>query len=377
MFTGIVLQLFFVSIIVQLLYVFFIFRRAVGLSQEHQETEIAERKKVSVVICARNEGHNLYKNLSAILKQQYLDTKRQPNFEVVVVNDASIDDTVKVLAHYKEFFKNLVVVQLESKKGTDSHYGKKYCIKKGVEAAKGDFILFTDADCKPTGYDWLENMTAPLHNGKQFALGYAGYYRTSGLLNAFVRWETLHTFVQYSSYALAGIPYMGVGRNLACTKEIFLAIKDAETWNKSLSGDDDLLVNIAATGRNTAVVGCKRAFTYTDAKTSLKEYMAQKQRHLSVGKLYNTRSKILLGIYATSHALLWLSFILLLAFRVHFVLLPMLLRCATYWTVWFLTAAKVNEEREYYLFPLFDIGWVVYNFVFSPYIFWKTIKNWK
>src|SRR6185312_16266737 len=100
--------------------------------------------------------------------------------------------------------------------------GKKFALSYGVVYAKNDWLLLTDADCAPTSNRWLEQMVAPLAAGKEIVAGYGGYNKTWGLLNAFIRWETLHTFLQYSAYSLAGKPYMAVGRNLACTKDILL-----------------------------------------------------------------------------------------------------------------------------------------------------------
>ncbi len=221
-------------------------------------------------------------------------------------------------------------------------------------------------------------MIAALANGKEIVAAYGGYYKTTGLLNAFIRLETLHTFLQYSTYALAGKPYMAVGRNLACTRAVLQQAQQSEIWNALPSGDDDLLVSIMGNADNIAIVCNEAAFTYSDAKTTWSDWIKQKQRHLSTGKYYKGDIKLLLGGYAASHAAMWLCFFVLLYTHCWAgVVAVMAVRCFIYWLLWTVTAYRLKEKKLIYLFPFFDIAWMVYNFAFLPYITWKNKKHWK
>ena len=171
---------------------------------------------------------------------------------------------------------------------------------------------------------------------------------------------------------------MAVGRNLACTKDIWLRAQQSEVWHALPSGDDDLLVSIGGTPDNVAVVFAKSAFTYSEAKATWAAWIKQKQRHLSTGKYYKNDIKLFLADYAASHTAMWIGFtILLFSAQWKMALLLVTARCLIYWTLWFVTARKVNEKKLVYLSPLFDLGWMVYNFAFLPYITWKNKKNWK
>jgi len=338
---------------------------------------IEERQPVSIIICAKNEATNLKKNLPAILKQRYNNEAGLPLYEVIVVNDASTDDTEQVLSALELQYDHLWDIVIPQGITRDLQ-GKKFALNKGISYANNSWLLLTDADCAPASDQWLALMTGPLSKGKEIVAGYGGYRATGGILNAFIRWETLHTFLQYSTYSLAGRPYMGVGRNMACTKDIIERAAVDDIWNKVPSGDDDLLVAIAGNANNTAIVADKNAFTITDGKNNFREWMAQKRRHLSTGKYYREETKWLLGLYGGSHALLWLCFFPLLAlYQWKALLVVMSIRCVVYWFIWFVTAIKIREQRLLFLFPLFDIGWMVYNFAFFPYITWKNKKNWK
>ncbi|HXS37642.1 MAG TPA: glycosyltransferase [Flavipsychrobacter sp.] len=342
-----------------------------------KETAIAKKHPVSIIICAKNEAQNLKQNLPAILAQRYTNEAGKPLFEVIVVNDASYDDTEQVLRALEMQYDNLWDVTI-SPDAERTLKGKKFALSKGIAHSGYDRLLLIDADCKPSSDEWLGHMIQPLGNGKEIVAGYGGYYTNKGLLNAFIRWETIHTFLQYSTYALAGKPYMAVGRNMACTKEVILKAQQSEIWNALPSGDDDLLVNIVANGENMAIVSDKKAFTYSTAKTTWKEWMAQKQRHLSTGKYYKESTKALLGVYGLSHTIMWLLFfVLLFTNNQDIALYAMLIRCFIYWGIWTVAANKLNEKKIIIFFPLFDIGWLIYNFVFSPYIIWKNKKQWK
>lgn len=330
---------------------------------------------VSVIICAKNEARCLEQNLPAILAQRYTNEAGKTMYEVIVVNDASTDDTATVLQAMEQRYDNLWTVHLEAT-AARPFKGKKYALAQGVKYAANATLLFTDADCIPADEYWLQNMVAPMRAGKEIVVGYGCYANTAGLLNAFTRWETMHSFLQGATYTLAGLPYMAVGRNMACTKDIFIQAAASETWNAVPSGDDDLLMAIAATAGNTAVVYNSHSYTTTIAKTSWQEWLLQKQRHMSTGKYYKGRIKTLLGIYAISHAFIWLFFFVLIAMGNWKVsLLLMSLRCLLYWAIMAITSRKLKEALLFSL-PFFDLGWMLYNFVLSPYIIFKNKTRW-
>lgn len=361
---------FFAAIAIQCGYAFYFFTRIYVLPSKRdypQEHNIP----VSIIICAKNEAHNLAENLPSILTQTYL------HYEVIVVDDASTDNTPSVLATFKKNYNNLQVVTITTNEPR-KFKGKKFALSKGVAVAQHEHLLLTDADCKPASENWIQKMAAPFHNNKEIACGYGGYYHHVGLLNAFIRWETMHTFLQYATYTLAGKPYMGVGRNMATTKTMFSKAQSSSAWNELASGDDDLLVQASDNPRKIAIVAHKDAFTMSEAKANWAEWLKQKQRHISTGKYYHSRTKLLLGVYAISHALCWVLFFALVSwsyFSMVFILF--FLRCFLYWTIWQSTAAKLRDKKLWLWIPLCDFGWALYNIILSPFIFWKNKTQWK
>ena len=196
-----------VVVIQAIFYIFFFARFTVLKQEEKSQKNIA----VSVLICAKNEAENLRSFLPLIINQDY------PSFEIVLINDASHDNTLGVMEQFASQHENIKIVNV---KNNEAFWGnKKYALTLGIKASKNEFLLFTDADCKPVSKHWIRNMSSHFSHGKQLVLGYSGYSKIkNSLLNKLIRFETLVTAMQYFSFAKLGIPYMGVGRNLAYAK---------------------------------------------------------------------------------------------------------------------------------------------------------------
>ncbi|TNF28665.1 MAG: glycosyltransferase [Bacteroidetes bacterium] len=298
----IVAGIFVSSLLIQLFYALFFFLRLALYRPEQLENG---HVPVSVIICAWNEEENLKKNLQSILEQDH------PEFEVIVVNDHSLDETDLLLQSWQQRYPHLRVINLSRENARIR--GKKFAISLGIKGARFDHMLFTDADCRPTSNKWLRYMTAQLHNNKQLVLGYGGFEKRPGLMNMFYRYESVHIAMQYFSYALAGVPYMGVGRNLAYRKELFFQTKGFIKHRHISSGDDDLLVNEVATARNTAIEVRTEAHTMSEAPESWSAWWRQKRRHLSTGSYYRLSTKIFLGLFTLSHLLFYVSLFVVLS----------------------------------------------------------------
>lgn len=253
---------------------------------------------VSLIVCAKNEAENLKENIPLWLQQDH------PNFEIILTNDASIDNTLEVMESFANKDPRIQIVNVEN---NEAFWGsKKYALTLGIKRAKNKRMLFTDADCHPSSKQWLRNMTSHFTIQKQLVLGYGAYKKKPGILNALIRYETFLTAVQYFSYAKAGIPYMGVGRNLGYTGDLYYGNNGFMSHMKVPSGDDDLFVNEAATKENTAICYHPDAFTYSKPKESWKAWRLQKKRHISTAKFYKTEHKLLLGTYYLFNLLFWL-----------------------------------------------------------------------
>jgi len=119
-----------------------------------KENEPAFSEPVSVIICAKDEYKNLKLFLPKFLNQSY------NQFEIIVVNDNSVDLTKNFLNEQAKLYKHLKVIHLEEDTGSK---GKKYAVTKGIEAAENDCLLFSDADCYPVSENWIKEMVPILY----------------------------------------------------------------------------------------------------------------------------------------------------------------------------------------------------------------------
>ena len=262
------------------------------------ETKIVEYYPVSIIICAKNEAKNLKQNIPLWLEQDH------PNFEIILTNDASIDDSLKIMQDFAITDSRIQIVDV---KNNEAFWGsKKYALTLGIKRANNKRLIFTDADCRPASKQWLGIMASHFSKQKQLILGYGAYEKKPGILNKLIRYETLLTAVQYFSYAKAGIPYMGVGRNLGYTSQLYYNNNGFMSHIKVASGDDDLFVNEVATSKNTSICFEEDAFTYSEPKKSWKEWKTQKKRHISTSSLYKPKHKFLLGTHYFFNLLFWI-----------------------------------------------------------------------
>jgi poly-beta-1,6-N-acetyl-D-glucosamine synthase len=238
---------------------------------------------VSVIICARNEEENLRDFLPRILSQNH------PDYEVIVVNDCSWDNTENVIDAFAEKHPNLRKTTIKE----DRYYkhGKKFAMLVGIKAAKNDHLIFTDADCYPNSDQWLSGMASGFTGQRQIVLGYGAYAKEESFLNRLIRFDSFTIAVQYLSAAIRRRPYMGVGRNLGYTSSLFFAQRGFSKHYHINSGDDDLFVNHAATGENTNVCVNESCITYSKAESTFKNWRLQKARHLTTSPLYTARTK--------------------------------------------------------------------------------------
>ena len=267
-----------------------------GVQEESVISKPEVKPGVSVVVCARNEADNLHHYLQALCCQKY------PEFEVIVVNDGSEDQTQTVLEHYTQLFRNLRLTFVPNDAWVRS--SKKLALTLAAKAAKYDYLLLTDADCRPESPYWIEEMMKGFCSEEtEVVLGYGGYFEEPKTINRLIQYDTVTSAMTYLGFAMSGHPYMGVGRNLAYRKSTFFQNHGFAGQLGQRAGDDDLFVNKIATKRNTEVVLTPNSYTWSIPKRTYAEWRIQKYRHLSVSPAYKTSTKLRLALEPTVRGL--------------------------------------------------------------------------
>ena len=366
-----VLILFLVFSLSLLCYYFCLFFKF--LKFQNKERKNTTPLPVSVIICAQDEAENLRKFLPEIYAQNH------PDFEVILVNDRSIDDTFDVMKEFEETYPHKTKL-VNVPRSNDSRLmgNKKYALTLGIKASKNNILLFTDADCQPAGNNWIEWMTKYFNSGKQIVLGYGKYAKKSGFLNKLIRFETLQTALQYFSYALKGMPYMGVGRNLAYTKDLFMQNNGFYSHLDIMSGDDDLFVNETATSENTAICVHPESFSISQPKQTWKSYIHQKRRHISTASHYKAKHRNLLGWYYVSLLGFWLTAVVLLLTQSYWqiVLGMIFVRLLTAWYINHKTNQKLKEPGLTAWFPVLEISLLLFQLLIFVLNLFKKPSRW-
>ncbi|HET7178729.1 MAG TPA: glycosyltransferase [Chryseosolibacter sp.] len=322
---------------------------------------------VSVVVCAHDEVDNLKELVPLLLAQDY------PEFEVIIVNDRSNDGTFDYLLEETKLHPRLRMVDIKTT--PERVNGKKYGLTLGIRAATHEWILLTDADCRPRSNRWIHAMSAHFAEGTSFVLGFSPYLHRNGFVNLFVRFETLVTALQYFAFGWMKNPYMGVGRNMAYRKSLFLDQKGFNNFLHVTGGDDDLFVNMHARGRNTKLEIRADSQVYSLPKTTWKTFYQQKVRHLSVGKRYRFQHRFLLGLFGASWIVSWMAWITLviwvLALRgmeawrgteIYLVVAPFVLRSILLLLLFRALLKKAALGFALWTLPVLDLVYAIYYF---------------
>lgn len=357
------------GLFVQLVYYTVVFSRLAFYKSKQVVQE--ELPPVSIIIAARNEYKNLEKNLKFILEQDY------PNFEVVVVNDCSWDDSQNLLEYFQEQYPNLKVCELVEQEKYPT--GKKFALTIGIKAAQYNQLFFTDADCVPAGRNWLRLMQEAFTPGKEIVLGYSPYRKKNSLLNIFIRFESIMTATFYLSAALGKHAFMGVGRNLAYSRDLFFRHKGFAKHQHILSGDDDLFVNETSNSTNVAIQLDPESFVWTEPKKNYEEWSRQKSRHISTGKFYRLKDQFFLGGYYFSQLLFYVTLMMLviLGFNWQILLGNYLLRWIVQTGISYPIFKKLKAMQLIWVLPVLDLLFLFYIYLFGlTGLFTRQRKIW-
>lgn len=365
------------SVLVQLAYAAYYFW-PFALRRPAEEVEPApaheQAHPVSIVVAARNALEPLRQLLPRLLEQDYA------RFEVVLVDDRSDDDTGLYAQQLTQYYPHVRLVTVG--RTPEGLSPKKYALTLGIKVARYPYLLFTDADCLPASNQWLRHMARGFDQGADLVLGYSPHADTGSLLNRLIRYETLLTGLQYLSFAERGQPYMGVGRNLAYSRETFFATKGFASHIRALSGDDDLLVQDAVQlGRHAAVVTAAAAQTVSQAPDTWGQWWRQKRRHLSAGPRYRFSDRVRIGTFILANGLFYVGSLAAIVMpEPEWVALAAVwaLRTSSVVATYAQASRRLHDRQPWWLFPVLDAGYFfAYSLLTASLVLNRNPSRWK
>ena len=358
----IILLCFGITFIIQLIYHWCVFSKLAFHKKKSREKSDDQLEPVSVVVCARDAYEYLQDLVPVLLTQDY------PDYEIVIVNDCSEDETEEWLKDLEHRETKIKPVQL--RQHLNFFNGKKFPLSMGIKSAKNDLIVLTDVNCLPTNSQWLRSVVNGYGNNTEVLIGYSPYMNKKGLFNKIMRFDTVQYAMQYLSAALNKHPYMGIGTNLSYRKDLFYRNKGFTSHYTTSVGDDDLFISQVAKGKNTEVLIDAENAILTTPPHKFGMWAHIKSSRYSTIPQYDTKAKFSSALFTWSHFLFYASFIALLILKPAFTLsigavyyIPILtffflLRYGTQMIIYHGTTKRLGEKG---LLP----GLILYDLLFA------------
>ena len=246
---------------------------------------------ISVVLTAMNDSAWLKENLVYLLEQDY------PDFEIVVVDYISQDDTQFVLKLLSDYYPNLKIVSFKGdqtlKEDVNLFQGKKYPLSIGIKCAKNDILLLADPDCIPQNPHWLHGMVEGYQKtGTQIVAGYCGITRTKTPLGWLQQYDNLAYSAHYLGSILLGHPYTASGRNLSYRRSFFFQQGGFISHYDVADGADDLFVYQNARKDNIAISIEPQACLAADPYRTFGQWHESRRRRVATRNRHSLASRL-------------------------------------------------------------------------------------
>lgn len=318
--------------------------------------------KVSVVVAARNEEHNLKNCLNSLLSQTYPKKLTQ----LIVIDDRSTDDTPNIIKRFNGE-PNVDTIKISDfQKGVSP---KKAALNEGITRAKGELILTTDADCIPP-HDWLTQTAALFHDDIGLVAGPAPFSEGNSLWSKLLCLDNFATAFVAAGAAGWNIGVTCTGRNLAYRKSVFEQVHGFEQINHSLSGDDDLFLQTVKKQTNWRInysLNPSTAVTSASVET-FSGYISQRRRHVSASKHYSKPIQANYILFNLANLVLF-GFIILSMFYQEYLFLAahlFVIKLSLDFLGLYLIVKKFDKQHLLYFFPLWEIFFLINQAVISP-----------
>jgi glycosyltransferase involved in cell wall biosynthesis len=337
-----------------------------------QQTITPKKIPVSVIVCIKNNIEAVQRLIPALAEQQY------PDFEIVLVDNASQDETIDILEAFEKQYHNVKLVKVENNEAFWAN--KKYALTLGIKAASKDYLLFIDVNCMPASNEWIASMASQFTLSKTIILGYSAFAKKkNSFLNKLIRFDGLMAATQYFAWMRAGRPFTGNGRNLAYKKDEFFNRNGYINHIKIRTGEDALFINEAATKKNTAICYTPQSITFRESKKTFKQWVRDKRKRAYAAHFFKSFDKLQLNTFYMLQILFIVLAITLaiLQYNWMFLVPVIVVRYIVAWVTLAQSAKRLNEKDAVYWYPVMEIMVIftqLYAYIanlFSKPVHWK------
>ena len=311
----------------------------------------------SIIVAAKNEENNISSLISALKNLNY----PEENYEVIIVDDNSNDDTFHLAKKLTNGLGNFTVISAINNK----YEKKRGALDYGISLAKYSNITITDADCVPEA-NWLLCLSPKFNAGCDFVFGIAPFYQTNKLVNKVSCYENLRNSLLAISAANFGLAYTASARNFGFKKDAFEKLGGYKNTTDTISGDDDLLLREAVKkGMKVFTLTSPGSYVYSETKITFREYFSQRARHTQTSFHYPFKQKLFLAVWH----LMNLAFVFSPAFIFinKIFILPFIIK-----VIFDTATAKIYQRKFGYRFLLFEV--IYLQFVYEVFLIVHFIK---
>jgi len=340
------------------------------LKKEKKNTHSEKTEPVSIVICAKNEGYYLQENLPGFLEQEY------PDFELIVVNDGSDDNTETVIAQHQLRYPNLrtTKIPLDDK----FYHNKKLVLSIGIKAAKNEKIVFTNIRSKASSNRWLQKFINSWDKGVQ--LGYVNFENKKGFLYNFFKFDLLTKYIKDTSFASSGKAHSGNGDNLGYKKSEFFANKGFIKHSHFEAGHDHLMVLQLSRFSGTSACIQSEAKINLSPENTFNQWVKINRHYYNCRKYLPLKLRLQIDLEPISKLFFFVAFIYALLFThlYFFLAIIYLTRIILLGSFFKISTSHLKEKNLFlysYLYDIFVLFSKIYflctNFIFSKNNQWK------
>lgn len=364
-----ILCFFILIVTIQFFYYIFIFGK---FSFSESQKNNLNRISISVIVCAKNEAENVSRLIPLLAQQNY------PNFEIILIDNASSDNTLEIFEEFEKEYPNIRLVKV---KNNEAFWGnKKYALTLGIKTAKNDYLLFLNPDSVPASKDWISSMSSQFSNQKTIVLGYGAYEKIpKSFLNKIIRFESMFQTMSFFSWAKIGHPYYGTGRNLAYKKEEFFKVNGFIKHIQVSAGEDDLFINEVANRINTTISFAPESYTHSNHFKTFKSWFEQKKIVNSTKQYYSLFNRLQLAIFNFSNYFFILLAVVLVVFQFELILVLSLIgfRYLFVWVSVGISAKKLKEKDLIIWIPFLEILQIYTQLMLLKSTVFSKSKRWK
>lgn len=341
-----ILYVFIAIVVVQLFYYLGIFS-SFSFSKENENNP--KRIPISVIVYARNQAEEVKRLLPNLVNQNYHD------YELVLVDNASSDETLDIFKEYAQMFSNIRLCRVENNEAFWNN--KKYAQTLAIKASKNEYLLFIDAEQNIDNEFWIISMASNFTFNKTIILGPSQFKKIKGFFNKMIRFDSVITQLHSFAWTNYGYPFSYFSKNIGYKKEEFYKVNGFITHMNNRLGEREFFINEASKSKNTTYTISKNAFVYLEPITKLNEWQTKKKEDEMVLSNLNKATRFKVRLFNTSQILFFLFAITLLILQTEWIITTIIIgfRYLISWIVVGKSLSKFQQKDLIWMFPILEL----------------------